>query len=252
MNPTAPRDPPARAREWETLPVSRPGSSPRGQLHVGRYLGALALIIAALYVTVFLAGPGSTPLTPKLGLDLQGGASVVLTPVTDNGRSPRQDQLETAVDIIQRRVNGLGVAEAEVVTQGDNIVVSVPGGTRDSLRSLAQTAQLRFREVLQSAPGSPQAAVPTAEPSLLTPPSGAPSAAASAVVRPPSAAASAAASPAPAGRALTSGLLAQASPAASAAPAASCRPGGLRRRVAPSGSHPGAERLTRRDRPAQR
>jgi preprotein translocase subunit SecD len=197
--------------------VSRPGTSPKGQLHVGRYLVVLALNIAALYATVFLAGPGSTPLTPKLGLDLQGGASVVLTPVTDNGQAPRRDQLDTAVDIIQRRVNGLGVAEAEVVTQGNNIVVSVPGGTRDSLRSLAQTAQLRFREVLQALPGSPQAAqelAPSAVPSLLTPPSARPSGAVVQRSTQPSAA--------PQGRAVTSGLLAQASPAP--APAASAAP----------------------------
>src|SRR5690349_5343316 len=111
---------------------------------------------------VALAGPKNTPLTPKLGLDLQGGASVILTPKT----TPKQSQLDTAVEIINRRVNGLGVAEAEVVTQGNNIVVSVPGGSRESIRSLATTAQLRFREVLDAQPGSPQTqAVPSANPS---------------------------------------------------------------------------------------
>ncbi|CAM5565685.1 Protein translocase subunit SecD [Streptomyces microflavus] len=37
----------------------------------------------------------------------------------------------TAVGIIERRVNGLGVSEAEVHTQGsDNIIVYFPKGTR--------------------------------------------------------------------------------------------------------------------------
>ncbi len=148
--------------------MARPGTpTSRGALPVGRYLAALAAVLVALYAVVVFAGPGSSLLTPKLGLDLQGGASVVLTPRTDDGGAPRADQLATAVQIIQQRVNGLGVAEAEVVTQGDNIVVSVPGGTRDSLRSLAQTAQLRFREVLETAPGDPNAPpveVPTAVP----------------------------------------------------------------------------------------
>ena len=151
--------------------MARPGPA-RGQLLVGRYLGALSLLLVLLYLGVFLGGPGSSPLTPKLGLDLQGGASVILSPKTEAGRAPRQDQLNTAVDIINRRVNGLGVAEAEVVTQGPNIVVSVPGGTQGSLAALATTAQLRFREVLQQA-ASTSAPQPTNRPA--TSPSATPS-----------------------------------------------------------------------------
>jgi preprotein translocase subunit SecD len=84
--------------------------------------------------------------------DLQGGASVILTPKT----TPKKGQLDTAKQILERRVNGTGVAEAEVVTQGNNIVVSVPGGNRDSVKRLATTAQLRFREVIGDAlPGNP-------------------------------------------------------------------------------------------------
>ena len=136
--------------------MARPAGA-RGALHIGRYLGALAGIIVALYAVVIVAGPGSALLTPKLGLDLQGGASVILQPRT----TPKQNQLDTAVEIINRRVNGLGVAEAEVVTQGNNIVVSVPGGSRDSIRSLATTAQLRFREVLEAQAGSPNVVTPS-------------------------------------------------------------------------------------------
>jgi preprotein translocase subunit SecD len=141
--------------------VARPGAS-RG-LHVGRYLGALAAILVLLYAIVALAGPNNSPLTPKLGLDLQGGAQVILQPKT----TPKAGQLNTAVQILNNRVNGAGVAEAEVVTQGNNIVVSLPGGNRDSIKGLATTAQLRFREVLQALPGgngvaaSPQPSVPS-------------------------------------------------------------------------------------------
>ena len=177
--------------------MARPGAS-RG-LHVGRYLGALAAILVVLYAIVALAGPGSKPLTPKLGLDLQGGASVILTPKT----TPKSGQLQTAVDIINRRVNGAGVAEAEVVTQGNNIVVSVPGGNRDSVKRLATTAQLRFREVKNVAPGNPAVAA--------SPQPSAPSVTTTIAPSP------AAVKPAPSGstktsgRALSSGLLAAAS-----------------------------------------
>ncbi|MCU1692831.1 MAG: secD, partial [Frankiales bacterium] len=193
--------------------MARPGptSRPRGQLHVGRYFGALAALLAALYAIVFLAGPGSSPLTPRLGLDLQGGASVVLTPRTETGKDVRADQLQTAVEIIQQRVNGLGVAEAEVVTQGNNIVVSVPGGTRDSLRSLAQTAQLRFRQVLDTGAGDPNAAaeVPSTAPTPQVLGSTGPDGATNVPVPAPAAS--------PRGRALPGALVTQASPAAQTA-----------------------------------
>ncbi|MDX6200198.1 MAG: preprotein translocase subunit SecD [Actinomycetota bacterium] len=192
--------------------MARPGAS-RG-LHVGRYLGALAAILVLLYAIVALAGPNSDPLTPKLGLDLQGGASVTLTPKT----TPKAGQLQTAVDILNRRVNGAGVAEAEVVTQGNNIVVSLPGGNRSSLKGLATTAQLRFREVLdQPLPGSTNASPQPTAPSVTT------------TVQPkPQATTSAAPSKKSSGRALSAGLLAAPTPtptaSASATSAASPRP----------------------------
>ena len=184
--------------------MARPGAS-RG-LHVGRYLGVLAAVLVLLYTIVALAGPGSSFLTPKLGLDLQGGASVILTPKT----TPKPSQLQTAVDIINRRVNGAGVAEAEVVTQGNNIVVSVPGGNRDSVKSLATTAQLRFRQVLQALPGNPAApAVQPSAPSVTT-------------TINPSAAPKASAAPKPTattnGKALSQALLAAPSPSPSPTP----------------------------------
>ena len=54
--------------------MARPGPSNRGQLHIGRYFGALRPCFVVLYTTVVLTGPGSAWLKPKLGLDLQGGA----------------------------------------------------------------------------------------------------------------------------------------------------------------------------------
>ena len=53
-------------------------------------------------------------------------------------------------------MNGLGVSGAEVVLDGTNITITVPGEEGDQARSLGQTAQLRFREVV----GGPVAAMP--------------------------------------------------------------------------------------------
>ena len=86
-------------------------------LPAGRYFGALLLIVAVLYALIFLTG---SVRTPQLGLDLRGGTTVTLTAKTPNGKPPAQDDLELARQIIEQRVNGLGVAEAEVVTEGDS------------------------------------------------------------------------------------------------------------------------------------
>ena len=116
-------------------------------LPASRYFGAFLLIVAVLYGLIFFTG---TDRTPQLGLDLRGGTTVTLTARTPDGQAPATEDLELARQIIEQRVNGLGVAEAEVVTEGDsNIVISVPGDDGDQARELGATAQLRFRPVVQ-------------------------------------------------------------------------------------------------------
>jgi preprotein translocase subunit SecD len=141
-------------------------------LPAGRYFGAFFLIVAVLYGLVFFAGSSHTPL---LGLDLRGGTTVTLTAKTPNGKAPAKQDLELARQIIEQRVNGLGVAEAEVVTEGSsNIVISVPGKNGDQARQLGQTAQLRFRPVLQVAAASPAISGATPTPSNGASPTAAP------------------------------------------------------------------------------
>src|SRR5688572_4814365 len=122
-----------------------------------RYFGAFVAIVALLYGLIFLTG---TTRTPQLGLDLRGGTTVTLSARTPDGQPPAEAELELARQIIEQRVNGLGVAEAEVVTEGDsNIVISVPGDDGAQARELGATAQLRFRPVI----GQPEPAVPPAD-----------------------------------------------------------------------------------------
>ena len=128
----------------------------RAQTQIRGYFIALGLIIAALYALVFFTGDSPTP---RLGLDLRGGTTVTLTAQTRDGSAPTAEELETARQIIERRVNGLGVAEAEVVTEGDsNIVISVPGNEGEQARSLGTTAELLFRPVVEA----PQPVTPVA------------------------------------------------------------------------------------------
>ena len=108
-------------------------------------------ILIPLLFIVLLAAAGLTATlvsgsSPELGLDLQGGVSVVLAPTTDASG----EQLDESVDIIRQRVDALGVAEPEITRQGDAIVVQLPGvRNRDrALELVGQTAELRFRPVL--------------------------------------------------------------------------------------------------------
>jgi len=115
-------------------------------------LYSLAFIV--LLAVGGLAAVIATNSKPLLGLDLQGGASVVLAPA--EGVKASKEQLEQAKSIIRQRVDGVGVAEPDITRQGDNIVIQLPG-VKDTDRVLSlvgQTAQLRFRPVLnQAAPG---------------------------------------------------------------------------------------------------
>jgi preprotein translocase subunit SecD len=129
-----------------------------GRIRPWRYLSAFIAIVAALYALVVFTGGGG--LTPKLGIDLQGGTRVNLQARTENGQPPQRDQLQQAQAIIQQRVDGLGVGGAEVVLDGSNLTITVPGQEGEEARSLGQTAQLRFREVV----GGPVSAVPAANP----------------------------------------------------------------------------------------
>ncbi len=131
-------------------------ASTPGQIRPARYLAAFAGIVVVLYALVFFTGDGRP--APKLGIDLQGGTRVTLVARTESGAVPPRDQLVQAQQIIEQRVNGLGVSGAEVVLDGNNLTITVPGDAGEQARSLGQTAQLRFREVI----GGPVAAVPAA------------------------------------------------------------------------------------------
>ncbi|MDX3195015.1 protein translocase subunit SecD [Streptomyces sp. MN03-5084-2B] len=144
-----------------------------GHLRPGRYLALFALIVIVLYALVFLTGNHKP--TPKLGIDLQGGTRVTLTARTPDGGQPTRESLNQARQIIERRVNGIGVGGTEVLLDGNNVVITVPGEQGDQAKNLGKTAKLGFRKVVSSAT---QPVVPpqTAPPATGTPPtSGAPS-----------------------------------------------------------------------------
>ncbi|WP_448859329.1 protein translocase subunit SecD [Corynebacterium propinquum] len=90
--------------------------------------------------------------TPRLGIDLQGGTRVTLVP---QGDEPTQDQLDQARAILEQRVNGMGVSGAQVVTDGNTLVITVPGEDTAQARAVGQTSQLLFRPVAQQPAPNP-------------------------------------------------------------------------------------------------
>ncbi|MCC8250276.1 protein translocase subunit SecD [Saccharothrix luteola] len=138
---------------------------PAGQIRPAKYLGAFVLIVVALYSLVFFTGNGKA--TPKLGIDLQGGTRVTLTARAPDGKTPSEESLNQARTLIETRVNGLGVAGPEVIRDGTNLVITVPGSDSEGAKRLGQTAKLNFRKVI----GSPVPNAPEPEPTQSAPPS---------------------------------------------------------------------------------
>jgi preprotein translocase subunit SecD len=131
---------------------------PAGQIRPGRYFAFFVVIVAALYSLVFFTGDGSP--TPKLGIDLKGGTRVTLTARTPDGSEPSREQLQQARQIIENRVNGIGVSGAEVLLDGNNVVITVPGDQGEQAKTLGQTAKLGFRQVLAAVPAAGPAQQP--------------------------------------------------------------------------------------------
>src|SRR3954454_14692630 len=111
-----------------------------------RFRGYWSLIVIVLVAAVALLYTFVVENKPLLGLDLQGGVSVVLQP---KGEAD-SDTIDEAITIIRQRVDALGVAEPQITRQGDNILIQIPG-VKDKDRAIAlvgQTAELQFRPVL--------------------------------------------------------------------------------------------------------
>jgi preprotein translocase subunit SecD len=125
-------------------------ASSSAPVHPARYLSVFLVLLIGVYLLVFLTGDKQAH--PKLGIDLQGGTRVTLTARTPDGSKPSRDSLAQAQQIISARVNGLGVSGSEVVVDGDDLVITVPGNDGNEARNLGQTARLYIRPVIQAVP----------------------------------------------------------------------------------------------------
>ncbi|AKL65332.1 MULTISPECIES: protein translocase subunit SecD [Streptomyces] len=162
------------------MAAPKKGRRPTGaQGRPGRALAIILIAMVALTAGMFL----TKQTTPRLGIDLAGGTSITLKAKSEPGKPDaiNPTNMNTAVGIIERRVNGLGVTEAEVQTQGkDHIIVNIPKGMNEqqAREQVGTTAQLYFRPVLAFTSGEPAApnASPSGSPSASPSGSGAPKA----------------------------------------------------------------------------
>ncbi|KFF97338.1 protein translocase subunit SecD [Streptomyces europaeiscabiei] len=158
------------------MAAPKKGRSASAQSKPGRALALILIALVALTGGMFASGHT----TPRLGIDLAGGTSITLTAINEPGQPDaiNKTNMDTAVEIMNRRVNGLGVSEAEVQTQGrDNIIVNIPKGTdsEEARDQVGTTAKLYFRPVLQSQIGTGATQTPSGSPSTSPSGSGSPS-----------------------------------------------------------------------------
>ena len=107
-----------------------------------RLLLVIAIFVVALYYSL------SKPI--KLGLDLKGGAYVVLEAVEDQNSNVKidNDAMNRLIEVLNRRINGIGVAESSIQKAGDNrVIVELPGlqNAEDAINLIGKTALLEFK-----------------------------------------------------------------------------------------------------------
>ncbi|VEH39999.1 preprotein translocase subunit SecD [Fusobacterium varium] len=104
----------------------------------------LSLVIVVVIGAIWLSFFKPT----KLGLDLKGGVYVVLEAVPDEGVTLDDAAMNRLIEVLDRRINGLGVAESVVQKAGSNrVIIELPGinNTEDAIKMIGKTALLEFK-----------------------------------------------------------------------------------------------------------
>ncbi|MDY3868375.1 MAG: protein translocase subunit SecD [Pyramidobacter sp.] len=119
----------------------------------------LIFMAVVIIVSAFIVFPIKGRI--NLGLDLRGGAHIVLQAKGTQDAPLTPDSLDRLLVVLRNRVDQYGVAEPLLQKQGDDrVIVDLPGveDPQAALRLIGRTALLEFREVLQSSqPLPPQA-----------------------------------------------------------------------------------------------
>lgn len=107
------------------------------------------LMVALAIIAIFGYYISPLAFSVKQGLDLQGGTHVVLEAVDTPEAKVDEDAVKRVVQIIERRVNELGLTEPIIQRQGDRrIIVELPGvkDPEKAIDMLGKTALLEFQD----------------------------------------------------------------------------------------------------------
>lgn len=105
----------------------------------------IIIIITSVIAAIWVVQNPDFPI--MRGLDLQGGLQVLMEADVPADEQVTSDQMDTARQIIDRRVNALGVTEPLVQTEGERrILVELPGieNPEDAIALIQETALLEF------------------------------------------------------------------------------------------------------------
>ncbi len=125
-----------------------PPRKPRSKGPVWRALASLVVVGLALLAALTLS--------PRLGLDLEGGTQIVLETQDTERQEANTESTNRALEVLRGRVDALGVAEPTLARAGERrIIVELPGvqDPREAAEVIGQTAQLGFHQVVTVPPG---------------------------------------------------------------------------------------------------
>jgi preprotein translocase subunit SecD len=116
---------------------------------LGGEMGSKLLMRLSLVIVVVIGAIWLSFFKPtKLGLDLKGGVYVVLEAVPEEGVTIDDSAMNRLIEVLDRRINGLGVAESLVQKAGSNrVIIELPGisNTEDAINMIGKTALLEFK-----------------------------------------------------------------------------------------------------------
>ena len=120
-------------------------------------VGIVTVTIALLAVNLIAGNE------PVLGLDLQGGISVVLS--AEEGATA--EDLDGIRDLIRDELEGRGIAEPDVRVEGENVIVDLPGvrDQREALDAVDVAGIVQLRPLMQQCT-PPVEDVATSEPTV--------------------------------------------------------------------------------------
>ncbi|MFD7800331.1 protein translocase subunit SecD, partial [Streptomyces anulatus] len=126
------------------------------------------LAVAVLLVSVYI----SLTMSPRLGLDLQGGTRIVLQARDTATVEADRETTDRTLEVLRQRIDSLGVSEPTLTRSGeDRIIVELPDvqDPRQAAEVIGRTAQLTFHAVegpaVEEPDEKPSGSDPTADPS---------------------------------------------------------------------------------------